>query len=67
MRILAMLSLSLLISAGLIQISNTPEASSSDRVGAPGEVATNPPPRLRRLHLVRPDLIYYPLPSEYLC
>lgn len=64
MRITCLLTLALLTLSGAPLTSNSAVPPSS--VSADTLVNTAPP-KLRRLHLVRPDLIYYPMPSEYLC
>jgi hypothetical protein len=64
MRIASLLMLALLALTASPRMSNSPAAASSVTAD---EQASTAPPKLRRLHLVRPDLIYYPFPSEYLC
>lgn len=65
MRIICLLTLAVGLALGVApQTSNSPSPKASP---AAESLANAAPPKLRRLHLVRPDLIYYPLPSEYLC
>jgi len=42
-------------------------AVSPDAISPPDEIAVLPEVRLRKLHLVRPDLILYPMAVEVVC
>ena len=53
---------STLLAGGLI-----PNNKAATAVEEPGVVSAMPEVRLRKLHLVRPDLILYPIAYEVVC
>ena len=57
-----------IVVVGLLTASVTPPPQSSDAASVSGEEATvRSEVRLRKLHLVRPDLIPYPIAYEVCC
>ena len=57
-----------IVLVGLLSATVTPPAPSSDATPVAGEQAVvRAEVRLRKLHLVRPDLIPYPIAYEVVC
>jgi hypothetical protein len=64
-------SCSLLLAAGLLSLTlstdTNPTPPTSPRLGEQPSAKLSPEVRLRKLHLVRPDLIPYPIMLEVYC
>ncbi len=59
-------AVAMLVSAGMIPPAHS-SAGTPSQLAAPGDAVARHEVRLRKLHLVRPDLIPYPIAFEVYC